>query len=158
MRHHPKPYNRLAVGLFELDGTEKVSEVADAVTARRAEVDALEQEEVAEQRLLALAGHLPHHYRTFPVHYKPRKWPGLPTYSHKMWRPYRERRVRPGDGTLRHSAPVAGAVERCREAGLEFWALAPRGGVWAVDRNRRYVLIERYGKQEAWTATEPVRG
>jgi len=144
MKHHVTKPDQ--VGLFVLDGTEKVSEVRDAVAARRAEIDALEQ-----------AGELAPKANGRPAWevYKPRKWPTFATYPHKMWRPYKEPKTRPGDGTLKHEATVAAAVALCEKHGLQFWALAPRGYVWAITAHHEYVLLSKSGHQERWLATEP---
>lgn len=155
MKHHVDPYRPFSVGLFELDGTEKVSELGDAIRARQAEVDEAVEEESAHMRLLKLAGHV--RQSTVVTSGRYGRWPELCTYPHRMWRAPRRTKVKPGDGTVRHDASTTRAIERCEELGLEFWALAPRGEVWAVDSDREYVLVMRYGRQEKWTATEPAR-
>jgi hypothetical protein len=75
-----------------------------------------------------------------------------PTYV----RPKRDKHVPAGSGEVEHSDIVAAAVERCRKAGVEFWALAPAPltswGVRTDDTGmREYVRVNRYGRATAVT-------
>jgi hypothetical protein len=139
MEHRPSLYRYNGVGTLVLDGSETTDEIIAAFDAERARVDAVERADWSEQRLLSLAGHRP----AVPP-YEPRKWPGYALHSARMWKRPRRRRNPAGDGTLRHEERVRWAKKLCRQHRVEFWALAPRGGIWAV-RDREYWYIDNRG-------------